>query len=550
MPTSRRSTWFLIPFAVAIAGLARAADEPIVTEQGLVFPDGAAIPRYLTGTERAWLATHPLATTRALTPPPQGPVYCPAEYDPMAGLIISWEGSASWTSILAQIAKRVTVEGASRIWCMVDSTTVRTSAQNSINAAGADPNRVTYIVRTMDTIWCRDYGPRYIYEGNVRAIVDHTYNRPRPNDDGLPGYLAALWKKPLYDVGLIHGGGNYHLSGLGDSYATRLIANENPGLGEPNIIARWQAFQNLNTTITDPFPTSIDSTQHIDMWMEIIADRKVIISEWPDPNATQAQICNNTAASMQAAGYTVYRTPARSISGVHYTYTNMVICNNVVLVPSYTNATMVPLNTTALNAITGAFGAGYTVIQIPCEAIVSAAGVMHCIVMHVPANLTGANPNAYLRNPRGDRFYLRGSSVDIRWSSDDDESVSNVDLLLSTDGGASFPTTIAAATADDGLHAWTVPNISTGQARVRVLARDALGNTGFDQSESNFTISCAGDSDGNGAIDQDDLDAILFAFGTTRGQPGFIGAADFDGNDAVDQDDLDTVLFAFGSACP
>jgi hypothetical protein len=62
----------------------------------------------------------------------------------------------------------------------------------------------------------------------------------------------------------------------------------------------------------------------------------------------------------------------------------------------------------------------------------------------------------------------------------------SVDILLSTDGGQTFPTTLAAATANDGSAAITVPNISTTTARIKVAC---AGNIFFDIGNSNFTIT-------------------------------------------------------------
>lgn len=64
-----------------------------------------------------------------------------------------------------------------------------------------------------------------------------------------------------------------------------------------------------------------------------------------------------------------------------------------------------------------------------------------------------------------------------------------------------------------------------------------------------FRLWRPGDADGDGCIDQDDLDAVLFGFGGCTGQPGFDVGADFDLNGCIDQDDLDTVLFYFGAGC-
>ncbi|HMR40551.1 MAG TPA: M12 family metallo-peptidase [Ignavibacteria bacterium] len=62
----------------------------------------------------------------------------------------------------------------------------------------------------------------------------------------------------------------------------------------------------------------------------------------------------------------------------------------------------------------------------------------------------------------------------------------NVDILLSTDGGVTFPVTLLANTPNDGSQSVTIPNISTTTARVKVKAN---GNVFFDISDVNFTIT-------------------------------------------------------------
>src|SRR5690606_913697 len=114
------------------------------------------------------------------------------------------------------------------------------------------------------------------------AISDHRYNRTRPNDDGFPPALSSQWNTPLFNIGLAHGGGNFHLFRNGDAFATRLIVNENLkyNITEQNVLDRYTTYQGLDLTLTDPFPESYDRTQHIDMWMLPVGDDKVIIGEY------------------------------------------------------------------------------------------------------------------------------------------------------------------------------------------------------------------------------------------------------------------------------
>ncbi len=454
------------------------------------YPEGVDIPRSLTPAEQTWILQHPLSVaTDAPTPPPTGPIRCAAEYEPMDGLCLAYEGTSAQLTVVQQIARYATTTGQAKVYVYCDSASEVTTATNALAAAGCNMARVVPLVATTDTIWIRDYGPRYVFEGDCRAIVDHTYNRPRPNDDVMPDHFGAFKKHRVYGIPLVHGGGNFHLDGLGSGHATVLIQNENPTLTAAQIIGHWQSYQNLQTTLWSAFPTSVDATQHIDMWMQIYGDRKAMISDWPaQPGTTQDVICDGAAATLAAQGWTITRIPARTVSGVHYTYTNMVLCNDVAIVPTYTNTTVSPYNATALAAWQAALP-GKTVVQVNCQGLVTSAGVMHCIVMHVPAHRGGLVPTAYLKTQNGGQVLTPGANVGIEWLADDDEAVTGIDLQMSANGGVSFPYVLASNLPHTGTWNWTVPNLQAGQVRLRVVARDAQGRTGHDDSDANFTIA-------------------------------------------------------------
>lgn len=543
----------LLKHATVVATLfavisASAQDQPILTEDGeLLFPEGARIPASLTEVERAWLeANAGLREGPRVTPPPTGPIYCPPEYAPMDGILIAWEG---FSSILSQMAFAITVTADSKLYVCVDNTSERTSASNTLASAGCNMNNVEFVVRRTDTVWIRDYGPRYIYEGDVRAIVDHTYNRPRPNDNLLPSYFGNSVKQHrVYEIPLVHGGGNYHLNALGSGHATELIVNENPGLSSTQIVDYWQQYQNVQTTLWTPFPTFVDSTQHIDMWMQIIGDEKIMISDWPaQSGSTQDQICDSAAAYFTGLGWDVFRIPARSYNGTHYTYTNMVLCNDVAIIPFYNQYSAISQYNAQVLATYQQALPDKTVVQVDCDQIVVFAGVMHCIVMHVPEHLGGENPTAYLKTLRGGETLQPGELVSVEWIADDDVAVSEIDILLSTDGGMTFDTTVASGTTHDGSFSWTVPDVFAPDARLRVVARDADGNTGSDESETSFLIdgtpACIADFTGDGLVDAEDLNVLLSAWGCVDAA---CGPADLNGDGTVEGGDLNILLSDWG----
>ena len=116
----------------------------------------------------------------------------------------------------------------------------------------------------------------------------------------------------------------------------------------------------------------------------------------------------------------------------------------------------------ASTAITVDNDAGPFVITAPNTAITLAAGAATTVIWDV------ANTNVA---PVG--------TADVR-------------ITLSTDGGITFPTELLASTPNDGSQSVTLPNSTeTTQARVRV---EAVGNIYFDVSDTNFTITQAGNT--------------------------------------------------------
>lgn len=114
-------------------------------------------------------------------------------------------------------------------------------------------------------------------------------------------------------------------------------------------------------------------------------------------------------------------------------------------------------------------------------------------------------------------------------------NTSDVRVLLSTDGGQTWPTVLRSSTPNTGSVTLTMPNVATTQARVRV---EAVGNVFFDVSNANFTIRFTGDVDGNGVISCADITLITRYLGIRVGEPQYIAAYDFNSDGIIDSLDL------------
>lgn len=95
---------------------------------------------------------------------------------------------------------------------------------------------------------------------------------------------------------------------------------------------------------------------------------------------------------------------------------------------------------------------------------------------------------ALVVSPNGGETYLHGSSADMFWTAEASPLMA-VRVWLSTDSGATFPTLVTEQGWNIGYHNWTVPDINTTTARIRVQAI-GLGDAVMaeDDSDADFAI--------------------------------------------------------------
>ena len=92
-------------------------------------------------------------------------------------------------------------------------------------------------------------------------------------------------------------------------------------------------------------------------------------------------------------------------------------------------------------------------------------------------------------------------------------STANVKISLSTDGGQTFPTVLAASTPNDGTESVIIPSIQTTQARIKI---EAVGNIFFDINDVNIIIGVAG---GPAVIDAGAVAIVSESCGIPNGLP-------------------------------
>ncbi|MBI4467706.1 MAG: choice-of-anchor D domain-containing protein, partial [Acidobacteria bacterium] len=100
--------------------------------------------------------------------------------------------------------------------------------------------------------------------------------------------------------------------------------------------------------------------------------------------------------------------------------------------------------------------------------------------------LSGSGASITVTTPNGGENWAAGSAHTISWTSAG--VIGNVKILLSTNGGSSYPTTIASNTANDGSYPSTVPS-TLGSTTCRIRIESVSTSLVFDTSNANFTVS-------------------------------------------------------------
>ncbi|MBU1947693.1 MAG: cohesin domain-containing protein, partial [Candidatus Eisenbacteria bacterium] len=103
---------------------------------------------------------------------------------------------------------------------------------------------------------------------------------------------------------------------------------------------------------------------------------------------------------------------------------------------------------------------------------------------------TGQPPSVTVTFPNGGETLAAGTSTNITYTATDpdtDDNTLRIAVEYSTNSGATW-SMIASDSGNSGSYPWTVPSVSTTQARVKVTASDGV-LTGNDTSNSDFTIT-------------------------------------------------------------
>jgi agmatine deiminase len=321
------------------------------------------------------------------------------EFDRLDGVLLRWpfDWSALRDEYVVMVRTIVAAGATPTIW--VDNTRQQRSAQLLLRRAGVDTRQVQWRVENTDSVWIRDYGPIYLYGPDDTgapdwAMVDFHYYDGRPNDDDTPRQVALPAGKAVVDrettQRVYTEGGNINTDGLGAVlYSTRTYSR-NPAMPRATIDQRIASALNATRPLVLQDP-SLDGTGHVDMFSKIIGPATVLVGQYDADETDHAVLEANAtalAAAVDGAGrpWNVVRIRQPDVyfegvvNPVVRTYTNSLIVNDHVIVPTYGIDDDGP----ALALYQQLFP-GRTIVPLDARQIIPSAGAWHCVTMEFPA---------------------------------------------------------------------------------------------------------------------------------------------------------------------
>jgi agmatine deiminase len=329
-------------------------------------------------------------------------IVTPAEFEKNEGVLLVWDYSPSRDSITANIAKAAQTAG--KVWIVyypgqapMDTVQIR----NYLYSRGVTPQNLFFIPAWTETLWIRDYGPltNYANFGNnlQRYIINPGYSAyGRPKDDSIPSQLANLWGWNQVDLGLQLEGGNLIFDGLKRGFGSKRIWSQNPSLTPVQIGNLLRQKFNLTDFI---FLDNLNNSgggiwKHVDMYMRMLDFETILVSSYPEhlpdyPVIEANVMLLSSLTNYFGEPYKIFRIPAPPKADGTWattqndemrTYTNSLILNNIVIVPSYG----LPEWDNQAKQIYERLMPGYEVKLVDSQMLTILGGAVHCITKEVP----------------------------------------------------------------------------------------------------------------------------------------------------------------------
>ncbi len=303
----------------------------------------------------------------------------PAEYSPVKAVVL---GFKAFSPMLKDIAAIVANEGNAEVWT-VGGPSYIDSVPNEKHKKISCP---------LNTVWMRDYGPfGVLSKEGMSGVVDSTYRHYsyRRYDDQFPTCMANSLELLPFGMDLILDGGNLMVDSKGNLFMTKRTYKWNRGKSKQEVDRLLKAYFGVHTIHAleyAGYPNyPADGTGHIDMYVKLLDDETVLITETDDePFKTAAEKAVTYFKRIKTPtgnNYRIVRINGWEEYGTWYTYTNSLIVNNSVIIPAY--GEWPDENQLAIEIYREAMP-GISVHEVVSDQSIQLGGSIHCVTQQIP----------------------------------------------------------------------------------------------------------------------------------------------------------------------
>lgn len=254
--------------------------------------------------------------------------------------------------ILKEIVAKT--EGHARLVILYNQPHQLSQAVSVLSESGKRYSHVDFLPLDLNTVWLRDFGPRFAENENGKAMaIDFYYEGSRPKDDDMPETWSKLTDAEYNHVPWTLQGGNLLTNGKGLAIASNRVFADNriqfpptPGLDpvveqQKFVIRQFKLFCNIKELVLLQ-PLESEATKHVDMFATFLASDLVLLAQVDgryDPRNAQILDANAKKLSQLKVDGKPMRVeriyiPPRQ-EKYWSPYTNIILTERLVLIPTF-----------------------------------------------------------------------------------------------------------------------------------------------------------------------------------------------------------------------
>tara|TARA_B100000676_G_scaffold312808_1_gene389061 strand:- start:1558 stop:2622 length:1065 start_codon:yes stop_codon:yes gene_type:complete len=334
----------------------------------------------------------------------------PAEWEPQEATWLQWPGryEKQHEGAFAEIS--VIIARYQKLNILFASGSIQSDARRAIGRAGGDPDDPNIIWHHIesDSAWMRDNGPVYVVADGEMRVQNWEFdawggafgpNIPYAADNRVPNEVAEAVGLPVDHIDIVHERGNLEFNGVNTVLLNWSVIgdprrNRNYTMEEAEADLK-RHFGVSKVVFIEGVPEGDLTNGHIDGIARFINETTVVVADCigqaqcAGANDRNAEILDNAAATIEAAGLTVIREPIEGTSRYQghtfdTNYMNWLVGNGFVITVGFDN----PETDAAAKARIEEYFPGRDVYVVEMLSSWASGGGVHCHTNDQPAMST------------------------------------------------------------------------------------------------------------------------------------------------------------------